>query len=372
MTADSTLPISAIPARLSKSGLRRMMGLVRLLYRVSRMPAYRELVFPQLPDVARFDPGHGSLMMGYDFHLTAAGPRLIEVNTNAGGAYLSWLSERQAGARAQEWLGRSYERRLLQSFLTEWDDFPGASGALKRVAIVDENPPEQPLYSEMKACRDWLREHGIDARIVAPEQLTIDPSGVCCDGDRVDLVYNRHCDFFLEEETMAPLRSAYLAGTVCLSPNPFAYGLLADKRRMILWSDREVMQGLGLEKSAVDLLAAVVPASRLLADCSADEIWSQRKSLVFKPVTRFGSRGVLLGKSITRKRFAELDPAVTLVQAVVPPSTETTADGQDFKVDWRLFAYRDRLVGVGARLYQGQVTNLRTERGGFAPVRLVD
>lgn len=37
----------------------------------------------------------------------------------------------------------------------------------------------------------------------------------------------------------------------------------------------------------------------------------------------------------------------------------------------RLFAYRNRLLGVGARLYRGQVTNLRTPGGGYAPVRIV-
>ena len=31
---------------------------------------------------------------------------------------------------------------------------------------------------------------------------------------------------------------------------------------------------------------------------------------------------------------------------------------------------RDRILGVAARLYQGQVTNLRTPGGGFAPVRI--
>ncbi len=59
------------------------------------------------------------------------------------------------------------------------------------------------------------------------------------------------------------------------------------------------------------------------------------------------------------------------MQKVVAPSVETAEDGQEFKMDLRLFVYRNHLLGVGARLYQGQVTNLRTEGGGFAPVRIV-
>ena len=41
-----------------------------------------------------------------------------------------------------------------------------------------------------------------------------------------------------------------------------------------------------------------------------------------------------------------------------------------FKTDFRLFVYQQKILAVSARLYQGQVTNLRTENGGFAKVCL--
>lgn len=365
------LPISKLTAHLLRKDLRQMLALVRTVYRLSRSKKYQHLVFPQLPHVCHFDPGHAALMMGYDFHLTADGPRLIEVNTNAGGGYIAWLSEAQAQGHDLIDLSQRIQERLFATFLQEWRDYSAGQTALQRVVLVDENPQEQPLYPEMLACRDWLRDQGLTAEIAAPEQLAADKTGVYLAGQKVDLVYNRHCDFFLEDEAMAGLREAYLAGSICLSPNPFAYGLLADKRRMILWSDEQALADLGLSTTEQQLLLALVPQSRLLSNCDADRLWNERKKLIFKPVTRFGSRGVLMGKSISRKRFAEQDPATTLVQQVVPPSVETDADGQEFKVDLRLFVYRQQLLGVGARLYQGQVTNLRTEGGGFAPVRLV-
>jgi hypothetical protein len=50
----------------------------------------------------------------------------------------------------------------------------------------------------------------------------------------------------------------------------------------------------------------------------------------------------------------------------------TMVPGDDpMKTDLRLFAYRDQLLGVTARLYRGQVTNLRTPGGGFAAVKIV-
>lgn len=371
MPALQQLPISTLTAALPRKDLKQMLRLVRLVFRLSQSEQYQQLVFPQLPEICQFDPGHAALMMGYDFHLTAAGPRLIEVNTNAGGGYIAWLSEAQAQGHDSIRLSAGIEKRLFGSFQREWRDFAAGSAPLQRVVLVDEDPQNQPLYPEVLACRNWLREQGLSAEIAAPDQLRADQDGVFLAGGKVDLVYNRHCDFFLEEPIMAGLRAAYQAGSVCLSPNPFVYGLLADKRRMILWSDAERLSALGLSRAEEQLLLDVVPQSRLLAECDADDIWAERKKLIFKPVTRFGSRGVLMGKSITRKRFAEQDPQTTLVQQVVPPSVETADDGQQFKADLRLFVYRDWLLGVGARLYQGQVTNLRTVGGGFAPVRLV-
>ncbi len=371
MSESTSLLISRVTAHLPRQDLRQMLRLVRLLFKLSCSSPYRKQIFTELPEVARFDPGHAALMMGYDFHLTNDGPRLIEVNTNAGGGYIAWLSEQLAGKTSPNYLSNRYQQRLLQSFLREWHDFSGGHRPLARVAVVDENVEQQPLLPEMTGCCDWLNQNGIDAHVASLEDLEVQSDGVYLRGEKIDLVYNRHCDFYLETPLMSELKDAYLAGQVCLSPNPFAYGLLADKRRMVLWSDSLSLDGLELSPLDKQLLLEMVPPSVLLSEQNRDEIWSQRKKLIFKPVTRFASRGVLMGRGITKKRFADFDPETTLVQKVISPSVETSADGQEFKMDLRLFVYRNHLLGVGARLYQGQVTNMRTEGGGFAPVRIV-
>lgn len=372
MTESTGIPISPTRVDICRHDLKRMHTLARTLFHLSQCKSYQQRVFPEVPEVARFDPGHAALMMGYDFHLGADGPRLIEVNTNAGGAFVAWQSQMrdlQGGDGIP--LSERYQQRLLFSFQREWREFSRSGQALQCLVILDEHPPNQPLYPEMVSCRDWLISHGIDARIVDPGDLQIDGDGVYHQDRKVELIYNRHCDFFLEEEALTPLRRAYLAGSICLSPNPFAYGLLADKRRMILWSDGEILQQLGLSPARERLLLEMVPLSRLMGDMDDTQLWDERKELIFKPVNKFGGRGVLMGKSITRKRFAELEPDSTLVQQLVTPSQVTNQDGESFKLDLRLFVYRDHLLGVGARLYQGQLTNLRTQGGGFAPVRIV-
>ena len=349
-----------------------MVKVVRALDRLSRNPAYREQVDAEVPDVARFDPGHDAVMMCYDFHLDAEMPRLIEVNTNAGGGMLAILAHDPALPADQRSLSAKLRKRLLQTFSDEIKKY-SAGTRLKpeRMAIIDEDPPGQHLYPEMVAFADLFRAWGVPAEIVEPQQLQASADGVSLDGQPVDLVYNRHCDFYLASDEMAGLRQAYLAGKVCLTPNPHMYGLLADKRRMILWSDTACRAAWHLPGADDRLLDQIVPGTWLLAGLEPQQAWSDRKQLIFKPVDRFGGKGVLLGEKISRKRFEQLPAATTLVQEMIPPSMTESVDQVPMKTDLRLYAYHNRVLGVTARLYRGPVTNMQTPGGGFARVRII-
>jgi len=354
-----------------------MLSLSRLLDRLSQQRDYRKRVYADAPDIVSFDPGHSAVMMCCDFHLTDDGPRLIEVNTNAGGALLAWLAEHtEIAALTPENFERQdpqTARRLRQMFLQEWRLFNTSSRAKpRRVVILDQAPEQQYLYGEMKAFAALLDHWGMPTCIASADQLSADEQRVSIDGEPVDLIYNRHCDFYLESSELSGVRSAYLHRNVCLSPNPQMYGLLADKRRMILWSQPqpELLNLLSEKERA--LLAKSAPKSQLLADGDSDQFWRDRKSLVFKPVAHYGSRGVLLGKKISRSRYQQLPPAETLVQQLVPPS-QTEAPGHGLmKTDLRLYSYRHHALGLTARIYQGQVTNLKTPAGGFTKVRILD
>lgn len=372
MNQDLLAAISRIPVVLPRTELRPMLRLVRALYRLSHQSAYRALVEPELPQVARFDPGYDSVMMGYDFHLTLEGPRLIEVNTNAGGGMLAWWAQQPAARDSGGALPRRLQQGLRRSFAEELRGQGGEGrGVPPLTVILDENPGEQFLYPEMQAFARLFEDWGGRAAVVDPSQLQAGPDGVWLEGKRVDLIYNRHCDFYLETPQMAGLRAAYLAGSVCLTPNPRSYGLLGDKRRMILWSDPAVLEQLELPAQQQKLLLKGVPESRLLADLDLQAVWRERNDWVFKPVDRFGSRGVFLGRKISKTRFQELPAETTLVQRLATPSLTPVEGGGEMKTDYRLFVYRDRILGVAARIYQGQVTNLRTPGGGFAPIQLI-
>jgi hypothetical protein len=363
--------ISSTRISLSRSDLANMIRLVRALFRLSRLAEYRESVWPLVPEIARFNPGHDAVMMGYDFHLSDNGPQLIEVNNNAGGGLLAYLAYAPEEMMAHDVLPERLRDQLVASFAEEMRRFTGSNSVLpRRIVIIDENPEEQFLYPEMEIFRelfaDWC---SCCASIVDPSELEASAKGVFIKGMPVDLIYNRHCDFYLETDVMAGIRAAYRNGTVCLTPNPFTYGLLGDKRRLACWTDPERLKESGLDERSQETILRHIPESHIMSEMDLEQLWAERKNWVLKPAVLHASRGVLLGAKTSRNRFNQFVPEETVVQRYVPPTVTETAAGQ-LKTDLRLYVYRRRVLGVAARLYQGQVTNLRTEGGGFAAVEL--
>ncbi|MBF0192995.1 MAG: hypothetical protein HQL71_00495 [Magnetococcales bacterium] len=360
---DTVPDSSQCIVELPKGQLKTMIKLVNALYKLHKIPAYIKQTTPQLPSSAQFNPGNDSVMMGYDFHLTPEGPRLIEVNTNAGGMMLAWQSDvKPRGVTA-----------LLNTFNMEMKLFNNAKMAIaKRIVIIDREPQKQYLYPEMQQFAMLFRSRGIAADVVDPDQLQADDNGVSLNGEKVDLIYNRVCDFYLEEDYMAGIKAAYLQNNVCLTPNPRAYGLLADKRRLLLFCNAEKLNALGVDPDLQKTILEVTPDCRLLEDFDPEIFWQERRQWVVKPVDAFGSRGVIVGKGMSRARFASLDTKTTLVQKLIPPSTTTCPwSEKPMKTDLRLFVYQNKVLGVTARIYRGQVTSFKEPGSGYAPIKIV-
>ena len=74
---------SATPVFISAQDEERIRAAVAALHRTAALPGYREAALARAPAIARREFGPLGVFMGYDFHLTADGPRLIEINTNA-------------------------------------------------------------------------------------------------------------------------------------------------------------------------------------------------------------------------------------------------------------------------------------------------
>jgi len=353
---------------------------VALLFRLAHTPGYQALLDGDADPVLRHSPGNFGVFMGYDFHLTPAGPRLIEINTNAGGALLNGLHtaslcdpEKLACLCADLLPVETLEHKIVETFAAELAAVRGAGARLAHVAIVDDRPREQFLYPEFELFQTLFAGAGIEARIADTRALAPASGGGVALGDwPVELVYLRDTDFALAGERTRVLREAYLASSVVVTPSPREHFLLADKRRLAVFSSEPALLRLGVAADDARFLGAVIPETRLLADLGAEAAWRTRDEWVFKPAAAFGSRAVYRGDKISRKKFESILPEAGYVaQRRVEPGLVTVETGSGpsaMKFDVRAYAYRDSVLLLGARVYQGQVTNLRSPGGGFSAI----
>ena len=370
---------SSVSVFVSRADYAAMTAVVSAVEAAARLPRFREAALAWAPEIARVERGAAGVFMGYDFHLSDRGPRLIEVNTNAGGAFLNapLAAANRACCRPVEALYRStlsnFEPAVIAMFRREWA-LERKDRPLERIAIVDDAPQDQYLYPEFVLASRLFRRHGIDAVIVDPRELRFDGSALFAGGERIDLVYNRVVDFALAEESHAALRAAYLAGAVVLTPNPRHHALLADKRNLALLSEPARLAAWGLEKKHLEALKAV-PHTALVTPQSAEAMWNARKSLFFKPVAGHGAKAVYRGDKLTKTVWESIRASEYVAQeAVTPPARSVRVDGasKSLKFDLRLYTYDGEVLLAAARIYQGQTTNFRTAGGGFAAVMVFD
>ena len=357
--------------------MRRAIG---ILFRTAHSRLYSERVDRDADAVARFASGAHGVFMGYDFHLTAEGPRLIEINTNAGGALLNGLHTAALCEPARlEWLCcnpppiEEIETRIVETFRSEFRAVRGQGARLERVAIVDDRPSEQFLRREFELFVELFARHGIEARVADTQDLAgRADGGLELAGWPIDLVYLRDTDFQLASARTSVLRAAHLAGGVVVTPSPREHHLLADKRRLEIFSSPSQLEALGVDREDARFLAEVVPETRCLASMSFEDAWATRREWVFKPAASFGSKAVYRGDKISKKKLAEIHAdASFLAQRHVAPGTTSvrTPDGdREMKFDVRAYAYRDEVLLLGARVYEGQVTNMRSPGGGFSAI----
>ena len=131
LTASRPHLFSHAPVFLPKADRDAMHAIVRAIEAAARLPAYQDTVLGWAPAIARIDHGPIGAFMGYDFHLTSDGPKLIEVNTNAGGAYLNAFL-----ARAQVACCAEVEQGLARASLNAFDDAVVAMDTVALLVIV--------------------------------------------------------------------------------------------------------------------------------------------------------------------------------------------------------------------------------------------
>ncbi len=339
--------LSPFEVHLPKDILSQAQQFVKAVFGLRSSKNYLEALQPEILRRGLKDPGNKSILMSYDFHVDADGAlKLIEINTNA--SFLA-LGFEMYKARSMNLPVPDFRMEEIGENIRQELALQGKNVTSPSVSIVDEVPSQQRLYAEFLVYNSFFKKWGFQS-LIQDFQENI----------QSDFVYNRWTDFYLEDPRSASLRQKFLSRELCLSPNPFEYLCIADKQRMIDWSKERLPELTRNLPLALDLTAETAPA-----------IWAEKKKYFLKPKRAFGAKQSYRGASISNKVFNELIGQEFIAQEFIsaPERTFQTPQGElAFKFDLRFYAYQDRVQMAVARLYQGQVTNLKTPFGGFAPI----
>jgi hypothetical protein len=354
----------------------QLQQLVQAVMRATELSAYRQQVLNKAPIIAQKANPSAGVFIGFDFHLSDAGPQIIEINTNAGGGFLNaaLLSAQTACCNAEDNFPSQTEPAINAEFVamfrTEWQLVRG-NLPLRTIAIVDEDPRNQFLYAEFLLAQALFEQAGIKAFILDPRELRWENDRLMFEDQSIDLVYNRLTDFSLSQSENNLVRIAYEQDAIVLTPNPYHHALYADKRNLVILSDAQQLKSLGADSADINTLVSGIPRTQLVTAERADEFWQMRKQLFFKPATGYGSKATYRGDKLTKSVWQDILHGDYVAQQQVPPSERgilVDEKPQQLKMDIRAYAYAGKIQLLAARLYQGQTTNFRTQGGGFAPV----
>lgn len=372
----STLPpfYSASPHFLSKKNLANIQSFIGDYESLLENPEVQKSFLAGTPATLPGGPIEKGIFNSYDFHISPEGPRLIEINSNAGGAMLSLLAAENLkrcctgmGAYLPAPEKRFSRQNLAHMFREEFHRrFPERE--LLRVAIVDESPQAQFFFKEFQLTKEFLESEGIEAIICGPEELTINGDAVFAQGQNVDFIYNRLTDFYFEKPETQVLKEIFSRGLATVSPNPLVHALYAKKSNLTAFWNDDFVQNAVINSTAIDRTREIVPETVFVTPANLESLWQTRKSWFFKPVSGFGSKGVYRGDKLTKRVWGEIASGGYIAQRYIEPQERKISRDNSFKYDIRVYTYGAEILGIAARYYQGQTTNFRTPGGGLATV----
>ena len=351
---------------LSDAQLGAMLAQIQAIEAVAKNPAFMEHVRVRISRPQNWLDNRSTkgVFMGYDFHITESGPRLIEINSNAGGAFIANMIEQSSQSSSG-----NFASQILDMFQTEWASM-GRANTFKTLAIVDENPAEQYHYPDMCLAKSLLEAQGIQVVITDPANLRIENGKIYHGAIAIDVIYNRLTDFDLTQPQNQSVQQAYDEGLAVVTPAPHHHALYADKRNLITLSDPDMLASFGVSSPQINQLKSI-PKTVSVTQENSDALWASKRSLFFKPKAGFGGRGAFRGAKLTRKVWDDILKGGYIAQEQIkPPLRAITVDEEkkSLKFDVRVYTYDGWPLLFAARIYQGQTTNLRTAGGGLAAV----
>lgn len=366
---------------ISSEQLSSMTAIITAIEEAVDNPGFKKIILDRSPAISNLDMGTKGVFMGYDFHLDDEGPKLIEVNTNAGGALLNLELAKAQQECCQEsdyffkYLDElsNMDKLFYDMFIHEWKLQRGDK-KINLIAIVDDDPELQYLYVEFQLFQRLFEKFGVKAIIVDPKNLYFQDGFLQANGERIDLVYNRLTDFYLEMDSHSAIRKAYDQNSIVLTPAPRHHALYANKLNLVALSCKSTLEQINLSSESVNILLNGIPATEEVTQLKESSLWERRRELFFKPNAGYGSKATYRGDKITRRVWDEIVKGEYIAQILIPPSkrlVKTNGEQANLKLDIRVYVYDKKIQLLAARLYSGQTTNFRTDGGGFAPVYVI-
>jgi len=359
---------SPYTVNVSGENYKKMEQASHLIDKIMEAPSFIKATLPSRPSIAHFQPCNFSAMIGYDFHITPTGPKLIEINTNAGGLMTSALWRLRDEPKHAE----KVVQKMVNMFHTEYSNWKkNPTDRIQHIAIVDRDPFSEFTIDDFNLTKAAFEEHGIEVSICRADQLILRNNHLYAPDHKIciDLVYNRSCDFYFQEEGSSTLRKAYLNRSVCVTPNPYGYGLLSDKRSLALLYRLVLSEESILKSDEKEILEDVIlPTHMLYSDY--DKFTSKKNKWFFKPINLHAGIGAFRGDKISRKKLLELNPIEYIVQETAKPEEIPMVDGS-YKYDLRLFTHQNVTIDISSRLYKGRLTNFRKFNGGYTKVKVI-
>ena len=353
---------------ITKEQYESIFNIITTIENVINSLSYKKMVLENSPSLSVTDHGPKGVFMGYDFHLTKDGPKLIEINTNAGGGFLNiLLACAQVDCHSELKFIDDFETNFYNMFLNEWH-IQRKNKELKTIAIVDDKPESQYLYPEFLLFQKFILSKGKKCIIADPQELKWENQQLWYKDEIIDMVYNRLTDFYLKDPKNEQLLKAYECNDIVLTPSPYHHALYANKSNLVILSSPDFLEKLQVSKSNIEILNKGIPKTEIVTSTNAEEIWSRRKNLFFKPFLGFGSKATYRGEKLTHKVWQEILKNEYVAQEFISPCSRLINDRDELKFDIRAYVYEGKIQLLAARLFSGQTTNFRTEGGGFAPV----
>jgi uncharacterized circularly permuted ATP-grasp superfamily protein len=344
------------------------------------------LLDPGLPDV---------VLSRLDAFLTPAGPRFLEINSDAPAGFgygdrmarlFAQTPAFKAFARERPVSYRASDEGLVRAVLACWRG--ARSAGRPRIAIVDW--ADVRTRADQEILREAFLARGFVCFLADPRELDVQGGRLHAASGPVDLVYRRAVlsELLARRDEVGAFLGAYRQ-RLCPFVNSLRCRLSEDKAFFAILTDEAFAALLSAEEQA--LVSRTLPWTRRVAErrtrCSLTEVdlvpfvLEHRESLVLKPAHDYGGRSVFLGSETSPSGWAAavetalggpwvVQQRVSIPEEPFPVLEEGALSFVPLKVNVNPFYVRGETAGAVTRASRLPVINV-SAGGGSVPTFVV-